>query len=158
MRDHRLACETIASRRVPSSSRDGLSRIRAIYISGQDFETYIARMRDGFSLQCIELDFNACNICTYTINHSWTWCGYSWPRWPSAIYCDHSINCSRQLNSHEKQCDKTDYNNWICFTTTHMMLMPRNVNHSFVCCSFSFLGNINVYKKLESDILKNESK
>ena len=52
MRDHRLACETIASRRVPSSSRDGLSRIRAIYISGQDFETYIARMRDGFSLQC----------------------------------------------------------------------------------------------------------
>ena len=53
MRDHRLACETIASRRVPSSSRDGLSRIRAIYISGQDFETYIARMRDGFSLQCI---------------------------------------------------------------------------------------------------------
>ena len=53
MRDHRLACETIASRRVPSSSRDGLSRIRAIYISGQNFETYIARMRDGFSLQCI---------------------------------------------------------------------------------------------------------
>ena len=52
MRDHRLACETIASRRVPSSSRDGLSRIRAIYISGQNFETYIARMRDGFSLQC----------------------------------------------------------------------------------------------------------
>ena len=90
----------------------------------------------------------ACHISTYTINHSWTWCGYSWPRWPSAIYCDHSINCSRQLNSHEKQCDKTDYNNWICFTTTHMMLMPRNVNHSFVCCSFSFLGNINVYKKV----------
>ena len=56
MRDHRLACETIASRRVPSSSRDGLSRIRAIYISGQDFETYIARMRDGFSLQCIILE------------------------------------------------------------------------------------------------------
>ena len=58
MRDHRLVYETIASRRVPSSSRDGLSRIRAIYISCQDLETYIARMRDGFSLQCgQEADF-----------------------------------------------------------------------------------------------------
>ena len=44
MRDHRLACETIASRRVPSLSRDGLSRIRAIYISCQKLETYIARI------------------------------------------------------------------------------------------------------------------
>ena len=51
MRDHSLACETIASRRVPSSSRDGLSRIRAKYISCQKLETYLARMRDGFSLQ-----------------------------------------------------------------------------------------------------------
>ena len=55
MRDHSLACETIASRRVPSSSRDGLSRIRAKYISCQKLETYLARMRDGFSLQCMEL-------------------------------------------------------------------------------------------------------
>ena len=62
MRDHRLACETIASRRVPSSSRDGLSRIRAIYISGQNFETYIARMRDGFSLQCSWASFLASRI------------------------------------------------------------------------------------------------
>ena len=52
MRDRSPACETVASRRVPSSSRDGLSRIRAKYSSGQDFETYLARMRDGFSLQC----------------------------------------------------------------------------------------------------------
>ena len=52
MRDRSLAWETIASRRVPSSSRDGLSRIRAKYISCQKLETYLARMRDGFSLQC----------------------------------------------------------------------------------------------------------
>ena len=52
MRDHSRACKTGASRMKPSLSRDGESRSRDIYGAILAHETYMAWLRDRFSLQC----------------------------------------------------------------------------------------------------------